>query len=262
MSIVRKSYGERAKLSTNDLSKKMFDLMEKKQTNLSVAVDVTKKRELIEIADKVGPYICLLKTHIDIVEDFDNDLVEQLKRLAKKHNFLIFEDRKFADIGSTVQLQYSSGIYKIASWADITNAHPIPGEGIITGLKSIGLPLNRGLLLLAEMSSAGSLATGSYTDATISMARRHKDFVMGFVAGRRLSDREGEDFITMSPGVGLDDKGDSMGQQYRTPKEVIGACGSDVIIVGRGIYGKGKDVVKEAKRYRDAGWAAYLGRIE
>lgn len=127
---------------------------------------------------------------------------------------------------------------QVASWAHLTNAHPIPGDGIVTGLASVGLPLNRGLLLLAEMSSAGTLATGEYTAQTVAMARRHPEFVMGFVAMRRVDEDvatsggvglgKGADFIIMTPGVGLDSTGDGMGQQYRTPDEVIRESGSDV----------------------------------
>lgn len=167
-------------------------------------------------------------------------------------------------------------MYKIASWAHLTNAHPIPGDGIVTGLAQVGLPLNRGLLLLAEMSSAGNLATGDYTTTTVAMARRHADFVMGYVAMRRVDEDaatsggvapgEGADFVIMTPGVGLDSKGDGMGQQYRTPDEVINQSGCDVIIVGRGIYGGGEGnaddkIVEQCKRYQQAGWQAYEDRL-
>ncbi|KAJ7665500.1 Orotidine 5'-phosphate decarboxylase domain-containing protein [Mycena rosella] len=125
-------------------------------------------------------------THIDIIEDFTPSLVAELQALSAKHDFVIFEDRKFADIGNTVALQYSGGVHKIASWSHLTNAHPVPGPSIITGLSSVGLPLGRGLLLLAEMSTKGSLASGSYTEAAVQMARAHRDFVVGFIAQRRM----------------------------------------------------------------------------
>lgn len=43
----------------------------------------------------------LSQTHCDIVDDWDQDLVDQLTALSKKLDFQIFEDRKFADIGAS-----------------------------------------------------------------------------------------------------------------------------------------------------------------
>ena len=47
----------------------------------------------------LGIYLPTEQTHIDIIEDFDQELITRLQELSRKHDFLIFEDRKFADIG-------------------------------------------------------------------------------------------------------------------------------------------------------------------
>lgn len=168
-------------------------------------------------------------------------------------------------IGNTVVPQYSKGIYKIASWAHFTNAHAIPGPSIINGLASIGIPRQRGLFLLAQMSAKGSLATGEYTREVWKMARDHREFVIGFIAQSRSELIEDEDFLILTPGVGLESTGDALGQQYRTPHTVIVDSGCDVIIVGRGIYGTDlgrNEVETRAKQYRDAGWVAYEERLK
>jgi len=49
----RKSFAERAGLATNPMGRKLFEVMEAKQSNLCVAADVGTAKELLELADKV-----------------------------------------------------------------------------------------------------------------------------------------------------------------------------------------------------------------
>jgi uridine monophosphate synthetase len=252
------TYSQRADSCLNPTGHKLLRLMDAKQSNLALAADCTSKKQLLEMADLLGPEICVLKTHIDILEDFTPDLPHQLQMFAEKHDFLIFEDRKFADIGHTVQRQYRDGIYRISDWADIINAHIVPGPGIIEGLKTIGLPKGRGLLLLAEMSPKETLAKGAYTEQAVAWALEHAEFVIGFICLHQLTDSPA--FIHMTPGVQLQPGSDHLGQNYLTPHKVIAELGSDIIIVGRGICAA-SDPLLEAKRYRQAAWSAYQSRL-
>lgn len=258
------TYGERAKTHPLAVARRLLELMETKETNLCASVDVTTTAELLALVDRLGPHVCLVKTHIDIVSDFSYDAtIEPLLALARKHNFMLFEDRKFADIGNTVKLQYGGGVFRIAQWADITNAHGVTGAGVVAGLKAAARESTaepRGLLMLAELSLAGAIAHGEYTRETVEIAKTDREFVVGFIAQRDMGGRdEGFDWLVMTPGVGLDDRGDGLGQQYRGVAEVV-AAGTDVIIVGRGLFGKGRDPDAEGRRYREAGWRAYQER--
>lgn len=231
----------------------MFELIDRKQTNLALSADVTESQQLLDLVESCASEICLLKTHIDILNDFTPEITLKLKKLAEKYDFLIFEDRKFSDIGSTVRQQYQQGIYRISDWSDIINAHTLPGRGIIEGLAEIGKPKNRGLLLIAEMSSENNLIDSEYTKKTLQLAEEFPDFVMGFISQRKLNHQP--HWIYLTPGISLSNSKDSLKQNYISPHEAINR-GTDIIIVGRGIF-KAANPLAAAQQYREAGWLAY-----
>ena len=94
------SYRSRAGLpTTGALASYLLRLMSIKQTNLCLSADVETSAELLQLAEDVGDSICILKTHCDIVTDWSDRTAQALREIGKRKWFLIFEDRKFADIG-------------------------------------------------------------------------------------------------------------------------------------------------------------------
>ena len=114
------------------------------------------------------------------------------------------------------------------------------------------------------MTSKGNFATGNYTKSSIESARKHKNFVIGFVAtqamGSLAEHSDADDFVIFTTGVNRATKGDELGQQYQTPESAV-QRGADFIIAGRGIY-RTEDPVQTAKLYQEEGWSAYLERTK
>lgn len=245
------------------VAKKLFQLMATKQTNLCVAVDLPKASTILDLVEQIGPYVCVIKTHVDVIEDFNENFVQALTSLAVKHNFLILEDRKFADIGNTVSMQYSKGVYRISDWADLVTCHSLPGKGVVDGLKNgVGDYSNKGVFLLAEMSSKGNLINQKYTKDTMELAMdaSNNDFIAGIVC-QTLGVVTNPGLIQLTPGVQLSNKNDELSQQYYSPEMVIKDKGADIAVVGRGITNS-KNATVTAKEYRDQLWAAYCDRIK
>lgn len=256
------NYSSRMEYASSAIAKKLFQIMIAKESNLCVAADLTRANEILDLANLIGPHICVLKTHVDIITDFDQNFVKNLKSIAEKHNFLLMEDRKFADIGNTVALQYSEGIYQIGQWADLVTVHSLPGASILKAIKqAIPADQERGVFLLAEMSSSGNLIGQKYVEDTMRLTSdgADKDIIAGIVC------QSGDTVVApgllqLTPGCQLKESNDELGQQYATPDIVIKDKGADIVVVGRGII-KAKNVEETAKTYKEALWNAYMERV-
>ncbi|MCK0202705.1 orotidine-5'-phosphate decarboxylase [Ornithobacterium rhinotracheale] len=235
---------------SHPVGKKLIDIALRKKSNLIASADVTTTEELLSLAEKIGDKIVALKLHTDIITNFTREFVEEIKKLAREKDFVIFEDRKFADIGNTQDLQFRQGIYRIADWADMVTAHVIAGE------KSLEVFGTTGVASIVEMSSAGTLTDNYYISKALNVSQKSAQ-VFAVVAQRQVPN----DLLLLTPGVNLSVKGDNKGQQYNTPEKVFRDYHTDFMIVGRGIY-KATEPEKVAEEYRQQGWAAYKASLK
>ncbi|MET3035416.1 orotidine-5'-phosphate decarboxylase [Chryseobacterium sp. NRRL B-14859] len=248
---IRPSYEQKLQNAEHSVSKKLLEAALAKKSNLIASADVTTTQELLALAEKVGPHIVALKTHIDIISDFEYEkTILPLKEIAAKHQFLLMEDRKFADIGNTQELQFTSGVFKITDWADFVTSQ------VIGGFESLDCFKNVGVVAIVGMSSKGTLTTASYREEALKVALSHPN-VIGGVSQNKIP----EDLLLFTPGVNLADSGDGKGQQYNTPEHVFTTLHTDFIIVGRGIY-KSDDPEASAVTYKNEGWNAYIKSLE
>ena len=242
----RLSYEQKLEITKNPTAQKLLQIAVDKKSNLIVSADVMTTSELLNLAEKVGPHIVALKTHIDIIKDFDHDkTILPLVDLARKHNFLLMEDRKFADIGSTQELQFSKGIYQISKWADMVTSH------LIAGKKSLECFKNVGVIAILGMSSQGTLTDAHYQEEGLKIVENQPN-IMGCVAQRKIS----KEMLLFTPGISLEQAGDDKGQQYNMPDYVFLNLHTDFIIVGRGVY-LAESAEKSSENYREIGWKAY-----
>lgn len=180
-------FSERAKLTKNPIARKLFETMETKQSNLCVSIIVTNFETFCDLLHKIGPHICLLITFVEAISDTNPENVKNsLLEAAAKYNFLICEDKKFADIGKTVQLQYSNCLYKTSSWAHAVTAHSLMGKGILNAIKDSDGLTERGVFLIAETVSAGNLMDMNYIKETTKLAEEYPDLVTGIDCRSRL----------------------------------------------------------------------------
>ena len=214
-------------LCKNDVVKfRLKEISREKKSNVCFAADIQDPVKLCEMLDKIGSKIVICKIHSDIIQSYKHaDLMKMnvgngsfehfknnLINLSIKHNFLIMEDRKFNDISSIVNKQFSN----FNSWVDLITAHSLIAPEVLRVLS--------GVLLVSNMSNN----TYDFLDKSLELAKVAPKNVVGFITQERITYK---DLVCMTPGISLEKCKDE-DQEYRT----CGSVDTDYIIVGRAIY--------------------------
>ena len=226
---------------------RLTELMLRKKSNICLSNDVTDAKEFIKILLRVAPYVVMVKTHLDTVSN-PGPVVDAIRITQEKHGFIWMEDRKFADIGSTVVKQYQKYRYK----PDLVTSHGIAGVDSVKALVDQGV----GVVLIKDMSSTGQLCSDQYQDRLVHQYGSMKG-VVGMVCQKGI---RRSNLFQFTPGVRIGQTSDGMGQQWRSPKSKL-IQGADILIVGRGIY-QAEDPVAAVKMYRQQGWDEYTKLME
>jgi orotidine 5'-phosphate decarboxylase subfamily 1 len=214
---------------------------------------------------EVKDHVCGIKYHSDMWSlpnrQIFNEWIKQQYENKTLEDVMIFEDRKFADIGAIVQRQFDmiGDTYAVEDnlmLLDLVTVIPIAGEGTI---KAIRQQSDVGIMLVSQLSSADNLIDTQFTQQCVKMAKTHKRQITGFICQKRVHDDDR--FVYMTPGVHISNNTDQQDQQYRTPEEAIIRDECDVIIVGRGIT-HNPDPKAAAQLYQQRGYQAYLKRFE
>ena len=261
-------WGERWLKCKQPLARKYMERVCTKQSLVVLAADKRTMKELNQLVEEVSDYIVVLKTHVDLIEDWDKEKWSDFISNTKEKGLLVFEDRKHGDIGKIVRDQMG-GIYDSKSWADLMTAHLISGPSVLDGMKEAWDSVGKqgGVLLLAQMSSEGNLLEiPGYTDAVIESGKKHPA-CFGFIGNgsrpnelSKLRSKVGENKMIWTPGINLNDKNAELGQRYGDPEEAI-LAGSDAIIIGSGIH-NANNPKEMAKRYAEISWNSLLKRCE
>ena len=196
----------------------------KEKGNICVALDYRNTNDIINKLNLLGNDVGIFKLHCDIIENFNTKFIEDLLLLKKKYNFLLWEDRKFSDIGFITNQQLHYGVYKISLWADIISSHST------CGIKSIPQTNNLIVFLVIELSVSQHLCNNYYIEESVKIANTHPN-VLGVVCQHNPKNLN-KNILKIVPGISLNANSDNYNQKYNriNNKEF-----ADIYVVGRSI---------------------------
>ena len=225
----------------NSFGIKLFNIMNEKKTVLCLSLDVDSWDNGQKILELCGPYICMVKLHVALFDDWNNNSHLKLIELSNNHNFLIMQDSKLIDVPKISLKQILSSQYNISKWTDcitVSNINYLDiknlfNENKITSKKNIPLEL----INVVEMNTKSNFFTQEYIKNT--KRNIYKNNISSIVSQRSFKDCGYS--IRFSPGVVHNQndidlmKNNNIRSRYRSIKDAISKDLNHIVIIGSNI---------------------------
>lgn len=211
--------------NVTELGQKLLEIKRKKNTRLIASLDVDDVEEIYQYIEIMGPHVCAIKLHSFLYPTLDTDKILDLKQ---KHEFMIIDDQKLADI-PYISLKL---VNKVIHFADLVTVHGLVGQELLDAISS-----KIGILMVYDMTVSGNLFDENYKSKVGNLKLKS---VVGMISPKRV-----KGYLTFTTGISNIEISDSMGQRYQTVRGVD----ADFLIVGRSLY-ESRNIGETIKEYK------------
>jgi uridine monophosphate synthetase len=228
----------------------LMGIIVNKKTALCLSLDVSKWSDAKIILDLCGPYICMVKLHSDLFSDIiEIDVfIKELKCLARKHQFLIMEDIKLADVDKITYSKITNSFFKYNKWANYITVHGLTSQSLINYKEELykNEETNKNketkkeqhfanMCLVSQMNQNVSLCNESYSNECFKILGDNDNF-SPVVVCQNSGENNILNRIKLTPGVKLNlSQTDLKNRRYRDIKSAIVEEDNHIIIVGSDI---------------------------
>ena len=152
--------------NNNLLINKLIKIISTKGTNKCIVLDYTNFYDIIDFIKYNHFRFCVLKIHADIIVNFTYNKGIELKQLAHKHNFLIFEGKYF-NYEKNIFLNELTNNYKYYEWVDIISIGINHHEEVFNTIKYINLTHNKNISVVYNSNVFNKKMNGLLKDIII-----------------------------------------------------------------------------------------------
>ena len=226
---INKNFDERKKITSNNLTKKIFNLLEKKKTNLGYCCIERIKDKIIDLINKIAPHICILVLYPDIITDIDTNFLQTIYKLSIDKKFFIYIDKFYNDNPEIFIKEYIYGL-EIYNYSDLIKLN-FENIDIFQTFSKINKYKRKGIII----------SQNSNQNESIKIVERYRKDVVGIMTNEKTANLDNILYIS------------NIGES--NPKNVILKNNCDIILINEKQLDN--DIIKSVEIYKFLSWNSY-----